>query len=127
LRAGLSIGLRMQDRALETLFHYLEGDTALLESSRDVLFLRAQVSAQLAILSQKNLVCHQTFKYDADLLTKRGYEVVTAVGNDRYDLCLFLGSKQRDENLVTFAQGISALRPGGLFVCSLSKELGASR
>lgn len=115
----------MFDRALETLFQFLDSE-AVQAPAQDVLFLRAKVCPQLSLFSGKNLVCEQTFKPDFDALQRRGIPVTTEV-QGKFDLCLALGSKQRDENFIQFAAAIDALKEGGVFLCSLPKELGAGR
>lgn len=116
----------MFDKALEALLHYLENNPIIVGDALDILFLRAKSFPQRAIFAQKNLICHQTFKRDADLLQKAGFKVSDKI-EGQFDLCLFLGTKQRDENLAQFARGILALRDGGLFLCALPNELGAAR
>ena len=116
----------MFDRALETLFQFLASEEQLLASCSDALFLRAKVCPQLQLFSGKNLVCEQTFKPDHDALHKRGVRVVSEASGS-FDLCLALGSKQRDENFIQFAAALDALKEGGTFLCCLPKELGAGR
>ncbi len=116
----------MSDRAVEALFHYLEADEAVRIASKRALFLRARFAPQLKLLADRELHCCQTFKRDAEQLENAGFTVVTKPETG-YDLCLYLGTKQRDENLANFAQGIRALHPGGLFVCCLMNEVGAAR
>ncbi|MBN8550894.1 MAG: methyltransferase [Deltaproteobacteria bacterium] len=116
----------MFDVACETLFHFLEKESELLHSATDALFLRAQVCPQLALFSQKQLTCQQTFKPHFDALVLRGLHAVTDFSG-AVDVSLCLGSKQRDENFILFAAGIDALRHGGTFLSCLPKDLGAGR
>jgi 16S rRNA (guanine1207-N2)-methyltransferase len=116
----------MVDRALETLFEVLEREPALHTHARRVFFLRAVACAQLRMFAQKELHCHQTFKVTADALMRQGYTVTTKPQGP-YDLCLYQGSKQKDENLVNFARSVELLAEGGIFLCALPKELGAAR
>lgn len=116
----------MLDQALETLFQFLQSEEQLLAAARDVLFLRAKDCPQLQLFAGKNLQCEQTFRPDFDVLMKRGLNTVSEK-NGKFDLCLALGSKQRDENFIQFVEAVDALKEGGTFVCCLPKELGAGR
>ena len=116
----------MLEIARDTLFQFLASDEQLLSAAHDVLFLRAQNCSQLNLFAGKNLVCQQSFKPEYELLEKRGFSPVTEF-TGKVDLCLCLGSRQRDENFIQFANGIDALSEGGTFLCCLPKELGAGR
>lgn len=116
----------MFNQALETLFDFLSLNPEYVNRAKDILYVRAHPSARLDIFAQKNLVCYQTFKVEADQLRAQGFSVVTEVSGN-FDLVIYLGSKQKDENLVNFARALEALKPGGVFLCALPNDLGAGR
>lgn len=116
----------MIERSLETLLAYLQQQSELLQGSQRVLLLRAESRPELAIFKGKELLCHQTLKGDFERLVKHGYTAVEELPTD-VDVCLFVGTKHKEENLWNFGLGIRSLKPGGLFLSVLPNELGAAR
>ncbi|MBX7143601.1 MAG: methyltransferase [Oligoflexia bacterium] len=116
----------MSGRALETLVGFLKLQPDLLPKGGRVLVLRAESRPELEIFSGSEVICHQTLKGDYDRLAMHGYKVAAEVPCE-VDLCVFIGTKQKEENLWNFGLGVRSLARGGVFLCALPNELGAGR
>lgn len=104
--------------ALDALMLWLSGS----EAEGRTLFLRARHHEDLPA----GVVAQQTLKRLYEGLVSAGVETVLEASGE-FDLCLYLGTNQREENLANFGLGLSLLRPGGLFVCAMPNDLGAAR
>src|SRR4051812_28474290 len=115
------------DDALETLL--LPFLNRQLLWSEDALFLRARFDSSLSQLANKNLVCEQSFKPEADTLQRAGLTVSPALSEEhndqKFSLILILPPRQRDEARALFARAITVLKPGGCIVASVSNNEGA--
>ena len=103
----------------------LRREEGLLEGRPKRLFLRARYHPDLP-----KAVLQQTRRPDYDRLL-RGGRAVRSPGippePGAYDVCLYLGTAQKEENLANFGRGLQALRPGGLFLVAMPNDLGAAR
>jgi len=112
----------MTDSALDTLFlPFRDGH---LTWPNGALFLRARVGS---ILQQRNfpgLVCEQSFKPNADALTRAGF-ALNAGAEKKHALVLILPPRQRDEARALLARATEFVRPGGYIVCSVANNEGA--
>ena len=115
------------DSVLETLLlPFTGGDLAWPEAP--VLFLRARDGWALRQLPVKQLVCEQSFKPDADALSRGGLDVVAEIPADspqRFPLVLVLPPRQRDEARALLARAVSLASPGGRVVACMANDEGA--
>ncbi len=89
-------------------------------------FLRAEYHEKLFADFLSGNVCLQQSRRDSCLrLESNGYSAQEPSG--LYDMCLVLGTSQREENLANFGKGLSLVKPGGFFVCAFANSLGAQR
>jgi 16S rRNA (guanine1207-N2)-methyltransferase len=59
-------------------------------------------------------------------LQAQGYNLCEVIPQE-ISGCLYLGTKQKEENLWNFGRALSAQKKGAYFVCAMSNELGARR
>jgi 16S rRNA (guanine1207-N2)-methyltransferase len=116
-----------EDLTLDTLFRpFAEG--LLHWPEHGALFLRARDGAALRQHATPDLVCEQSFKPDADALTRAGYHVHSLDEVSRkhgYPLVLILPPRQRDEARASLARAVSLTQPGGRVIAALSNNEGA--
>lgn len=97
--------------------------------SGPVLFLRARDGASLRQFPLAQLVCEQSYKPEAEALTRSGLEVVADAATRKpeqgYALVLLLPPRQREEARALFARALSLVAPGGLVVASMPNSEGA--
>jgi len=70
--------------------------------------------------------CQQSWKIDYDALQAQGYKLV-ADPKGPYDTVIYLGTRQKEENLYNFARALALLRPDGRFIVALQNSVGAKR
>jgi 16S rRNA (guanine1207-N2)-methyltransferase len=116
-----------EDLPLETLFRpFTEGELSWPEHG--VLFLRARDGLPLHQQSLPELICEQSFKPDADVLTRAGFNVhsLDEVSQKKhYSLVLVLPPRQRDEARALLARAVSLAQGGGRVVACISNNEGA--
>lgn len=112
------------DPALDALFLPFQSG-ALLWPKGEVLFLRARHGAVLNDLQLTNLVCEQSFKPDAQLLSNAGFKLIQAAQLTNYPLVLILLPRQRDEARALLARAIQHTQPGGRVVACVGNNEGA--
>jgi 16S rRNA (guanine1207-N2)-methyltransferase len=113
--------------ALESLSALLNENPDFVASASSILFLRARAHPSLTPLAQK-LQPIQTFKPYAEELRAMGLECLPAPEtNPRAELCIYLPTNQKEENLFNFARCMQWLEEGGTLLCSMENGLGASR
>lgn len=119
------------DPALETLLlPFADGGLAWPDSTADsdgALFLRARDGWALRQFPTRQLVCEQTFRPDADALSRVGLEVVEAssLPARQFPLVLVLPPRQRDEMRALFARAVALAAPGGIVIASMANDEGA--
>lgn len=116
----------MSDPALDTLL--LPFDNGLLPwpTSGRVLFLRARDGVPLYARARDAMLCEQSFKPDAEALTRAGFQVVADAGDaGTFPLVLLLPPRQRDEARALMARAIAQTEPGGRVVAAVSNNEGA--
>lgn len=115
------------DPALETLLlPFATGELAWPDAA--ALFLRARDGWALRQFPLRKLVCEQSFRPDADALSRAGLEVVEEVSaslSERFPLVLVLPPRQRDELRALFARAVSLAAPGGIVVACMANDEGA--
>lgn len=114
------------DDALQTLL--LPFLTGQLQWNNDALFLRARYDASLSLLASKQIICEQSFKPEAEMLQRAGFNVSPEVSHDddkKFSLVLILPPRQRDEAKALFARAMSSLRPNGVVIAAVSNNDGA--
>src|SRR5688572_20131712 len=112
------------DAALETLFlPFSEG--RLDWPAGGAMFLRARDGWPLHERPLPGLVCEQSFKPEADALSKAGAAVNVAGAPKTYELVLILPPRQRDEARALMARGVAMTKPGGRIIVSQSNDEGA--
>lgn len=116
----------MTNQALETAVSYLVAMPEHFASSDTVLFLRAESHPLLSCFSLSQLLCHQTNMSEYRRLQAQGYNLCEVIPQE-ISGCLYLGTKQKEENLWNFGRALAALKQGAHFVCAMSNELGAKR
>ncbi|MGC3981587.1 MAG: class I SAM-dependent methyltransferase [Steroidobacteraceae bacterium] len=115
-----------EDLPLETLFRpFDEGELTWPKSG--ALFLRARDGAPLHRQALPGLICEQSFKPDADALTRAGLEVISLqeATLKQYALVLVLPPRQRDEARALLAHAINLTQQGGRVVACISNNEGA--
>jgi len=100
-----------------------------LQWSDDVLFLRARYGAALTRFKCDGLICEQSFKPEADVLERAGFnvsaELSRADAEKHFPLILILPPRQRDEARTLFARASSMLSEDGVVVAAVSNNEGA--
>lgn len=112
------------DAALETLllpFH--EG--RLSWPAGGAMFLRARDGWPLHRQPLPGLFCEQSFKPEADALSRAGFAVNAPDAPKTYELILILPPRQRDEARALLARAVAMSKPGGRIVVSQSNDEGA--
>lgn len=115
------------DAVLETLLLPFAGG-GLAWPAVPMLFLRARDGWALRQLPLEQLVCEQSFKPDADALSRGGLDVVAEIPADspqRFPLVLVLPPRQRDEARALLARAVSLASPGGTVVACMANDEGA--
>lgn len=112
------------DVALETLFlPFSEG--RLSWPTGGALFLRARDGLPLHQQPLPGLVCEQSFKPEADVLSQAGFAVNVEGGAKTYELVLILPPRQRDEARALMARAVAMTKPGGRIIAAQSNDEGA--
>ena len=122
-----------RDPALETLFMPFEAGLVKWPAegsvpASSVLFLRARDGWPLRQQPRPGLICEQSFKPDAEALTRSGETVAElgdAASDVRHALVLVLPPRQRDEARALFAQALQRCAPGGIVVACIANDDGA--
>jgi 16S rRNA (guanine1207-N2)-methyltransferase len=116
-----------EDLPLETLFRpFTEGELTWPEHG--ALFLRARDGLPLHQQPLPDLICEQSFKPDADALTRAGFSVHSLDEVSRkqnYTLVLVLPPRQRDEARALLARAVTLAQGGGRVVACISNNEGA--
>lgn len=124
--------------ALEALALLLERSEDLTSASK-VWFIRGDYHPALLSPSEepdtlvsslgRRCLYEQTSIEAFERLNARAAQVVDHLGDTegQYDLCLYIGGKQKEENLANFGRGILSLKAQGRFICTMANELGAQR
>lgn len=116
-----------EDLVLDTLFRpFAEGSLSWPEHG--ALFLRARDGLPLHRQTLPDLVCEQSFKPDADALTRAGFSVHSLAEvslKKQYPLVLVLPPRQRDEARALLAHAVSLAQGGGRVVACISNNEGA--
>lgn len=92
------------------------------------LFLRARDGWPLRAAARPGLVCEQSFKPEADALTRSGWTVRDPDAADdgmRYPLVLALPPRQRDEARALLARALAHCEAGGMVVACMPNDEGA--
>lgn len=122
-----------QQDVLKALATFLAGRDDLFGADRDVIMLRARYFPELLGYSARSIHCVQSFKPHFDSLpesAKSGaltQRSATLREGTEADLCLYLPTLQREENLYHFALAASSLRAGGTLVSAMANDQGARR
>lgn len=116
-----------EDLPLETLFRpFAEG--LLTWPENGALFLHARDGMPLHQQALPGLICEQSFKPDADALTRAGFSVhsLEEVSLKRhYPLVLILPPRQRDEARALLARAVTLAQGGGRVIACISNNEGA--
>lgn len=115
----------IDDPALETLILPFERGLLPWPQTGGALFLRARDGAALHQRPLPGLVCEQSFKPDADALTRAGLALAGADDTTRYPLVLVLPPRQREEARALYARAVERVAPGGRVVACASNNEGA--
>ena len=112
--------------ALATLFYPLE--TGLLTPGR-VLFLNAQHYPFLDQLDKNDLCLQQFFKPYEAALGAKGYDASPSIPCEHaaFDMVMLAAPKNQIETLYLMAQGLQALKPGGVLVVAAENKAGGGR
>jgi len=113
------------DPALQTLLLPFEQGLLPWPADGGALLLRAREGAALHRREWPGLVCEQSFRPDADALSRAGRVLVEASDERRYPLVLVLPPRQREEARALYARAVSLLAPGGRVVACLANNEGA--
>lgn len=89
------------------------------------MFLRARDGWPLHQQSLPGLVCEQSFKPEADALSRAGLAVNVTGGAKTYELVLILPPRQRDEARALMARAVAMTKPGGRVIACQSNDEGA--
>lgn len=115
----------MPDPALDTLMLPLTTGAADIDPGARVLFLRARAGRALDVLSDRDLICVQSFAPDRDALERSGFTVAAQAPDARHDAALVLPTRQRQEARAQLAEAVSCAREGGLVVACAPNAEGA--
>lgn len=113
------------DVALETLFLPFAAERLAWPAEGGAMFLRARDGWPLHERPLPGLVCEQSFKPEADELSRAGIAVNVAGAAKTYELVLILPPRQRDEARALMARAVAMTQPGGRIVVSQSNDEGA--
>lgn len=113
------------DPALQTLLLPFEQGLLQWPADGGALLLRAREGAALHRRDWPGLVCEQSFRPDADALSRAGLALVEAGDERRYPLVLVLPPRQREEARALYARAVSLVAPGGRVVACLANNEGA--
>lgn len=114
------------ESALSALASFFKEHGEAFSDAPERVFLRAEYHEKLFSAFWGGNVCLQQSRRDSCLrLESNGYSAQEPSG--LYDMCLVLGTSQREENLANFGKGLSLVKPGGFFVCAFANSLGAQR
>lgn len=115
------------DSALDTLFLPFDEGLLAWPAQGGALFLRARDGAPLRRAERAGLVCEQSFRPEAEALSRAGRVRVDEddAAHDRYPLVLVLPPRQRDEARALLARAVERVAPGGRVVACLSNDEGA--
>lgn len=89
------------------------------------MFLRARDGWPLHEQPLPGLRCEQSFKPEADALSRAGIAVNVEDAAKTYELVLILPPRQRDEARALMARAVSMTKPGGRIIISQSNDEGA--
>ncbi len=116
-----------EDPPLETLLRpFTEGQLTWPETG--VLFLHARDGLPLHQQNLPELICEQSFKPDADTLTRAGFSVHSldeVSQRKHYPLVLVLPPRQRGEARALLARAVSLAQGGGRVIACISNNEGA--
>ena len=114
------------DSAMSALASFFKERGETFSDAPERVFLRAEYHDKLFSVFLGRNVCFQQSRRDSCLrLEANGF--LDAEPSGLYDMCLVLGTSQREENLANFGKGLSLVRPGGYFICAFANSLGAQR
>jgi 16S rRNA (guanine1207-N2)-methyltransferase len=117
------------DAALETLFlPFSEGRLswpAENGAAGGAMFLRARNGGPLHERPLPGLFCEQSFKPEADALSRAGLAVNVPDAPKTCELILILPPRQRDEARALMARAVAMAKPGGRIIASQSNDEGA--
>jgi 16S rRNA (guanine1207-N2)-methyltransferase len=116
------------DPALEALLLPFATGALTWPQAGGALFLRARDGWPLREAARPGLVCEQSFKPEAEALTRSGWTVrdADAVDDDaRYPLVLVLPPRQREEARALLARAIARCEAGGTIVACMPNDEGA--
>jgi 16S rRNA (guanine1207-N2)-methyltransferase len=123
-RVSARLGRVVNAALLDTLFApMLDGSVAVPRVGRS-LFLRAQATPLLQRFGA-SVVCVQSFKPYADLLTESGIEATTVAGDERFDLVMLLPSRQRDETRALLVEAAAHVGAQGTILMAAANNEGA--
>jgi 16S rRNA (guanine1207-N2)-methyltransferase len=92
-----------------------------------ILFMNARTCPALARLGARPEAVNH-FRPEALALERAGFEILSeAPESGTYDAVLYLSPRQHEEALSNMAEGLAALKPGGLFVCAAANDAGGKR
>lgn len=89
------------------------------------MFLRARDGWPLHERPLPGLICEQSFKPEADALSRAGMAVNVTDAAKTFELVLILPPRQRDEARALMARAVAMTKPGGRIVVSQSNDEGA--
>lgn len=115
--------MNLRDDALETLLLPF-ADGHLQWPDAGALFLRARDGSALHARPFPGLVCEQSFRPDADALSRAGFTISEETSR-KYPLVLVLPPRQRDEARALFVRAIESLEPGGRVIACQHNNEGA--
>jgi 16S rRNA (guanine1207-N2)-methyltransferase len=115
----------VENAVLETLF--LPFRLNLLPWAGRVAFLRARYGAPVTEVEPDTLECEQTFKPEADALTRAGFNVAPDIMStgETFPLVLVLPPRQRDEARALLTRAITAAGDTGRVVVAAGNNTGA--
>lgn len=126
------------DAALEVLLLPFASGALAWPARGGALFLRARDGWPLREAARPGLVCEQSFKPEADALTRSGWTVRDPDLSDedahdegapdaggRYPLVLVLPPRQRDEARALLARAVAQCAPGGIVLACMANDEGA--
>lgn len=117
------------DNALRTLFYPYEGDLDHPKTEDSVLFLNAAYDPALERFKSSHLHLQQYFKPFANVLQDQGFHVASEIeeAEEQHDLVLIKLPKNQIESQYLIAQGLKALKTGGMILCAADNKAGGTR